>query len=143
MHTRRWNRRTGSVLVVVGLFAAGVATAAPAVAGDNRAPTQLALTATPSTSTAGQSVTLKATLSFTRSGNRVPTGLVHYAASNGGNRLVYLGSASVGGCSLVAVHLGQCEQLLVGGTHVLDSLAAMRRLRSDSAWHARQTFGTM
>src|SRR5436853_2992477 len=101
MHMRRWNRRTGSVLVVVGFFAAGVATAAPAVAGDNRAPTQLALTATPSTSTAGQSVTLKATLSFTRSGNRVPTGLVHYAASNGGNRLVYLGSASVGGCSLV------------------------------------------
>jgi len=93
MHTRRWNRQTACVLVVVGLFVAGVATAAPAAARDNRAPTQTALTATPSTSTAGQSVTLKATVSFTKSGNRVPTGLVHYAASNGANNFVYLGSA--------------------------------------------------
>jgi len=100
MHTRRWNRRTGSVLVALGLFAAGVATAGPAAPAANRAPTQLALTATPSTSSAGQAVTLKATLSFTKFGNRVPTGLVHYAASNG-NGFVYLGSASVGGCSLV------------------------------------------
>ena len=100
MHTRRWNWRTGSVLVAIGLFAAGVATAAPAAAKDNRAATQTTLTATPNTSSTGQAVTLKATLSFNRSGNRVPTGLVYYAASNG-NALVYQGSASVGGCSLV------------------------------------------
>ena len=100
MHTRRWTRRLGSTVLAGGLLAAMVATAGPAAANDSRANTATTLTATPNTSSAGQPVTLKATVSFNQSGTRTPTGLVYFGAANR-HTAVYLGSASVTGCSLV------------------------------------------
>jgi hypothetical protein len=99
MHTRRWTRRIGSVLLVIGLLTTMVATAVPAAA-EGRADTRTSLTASPSASAAGQPVTLAATVLFAKSGTRTPTGLVYFGATNG-RTAVYLGSAPVTGCSLV------------------------------------------
>ena len=82
MHTRRWTRRIGSALLATGLLATMVATAGPAAANESRADTRTSLTASPSTSSAGQPVTLTATVSFTKSGTRTPTGLVYFGAAN-------------------------------------------------------------
>jgi class 3 adenylate cyclase len=109
MHTPRWGRRIGSALLATGLLAAMAATAGPAAANEGRADTRTSLTASPSASSVGQPVTLTATVSFAKSGTRTPTGLVYFGASNG-HTLVYLGSASVTGCSLVT---SKCSATLV------------------------------
>lgn len=99
MGTIRW-KRPGAALITIALaMAMLIATAGTASARDNRARTTTTLVASPTSSSAGQPVTLTATVAFSGTW-RSPGGRVYFGATNGTRQgTVFLGSAGLTNCS--------------------------------------------
>ena len=99
MGTIRW-KRPGAALATIALaMTMVIGTAGTASARDNRARTTTTLAASPTSSSAGQPVTLTATVAFSGTW-RSPGGRVYFGATNGTRPgTVFLGSAPLTDCS--------------------------------------------